>query len=309
MRELKKSLAEQRIYHAYIFEGPDGIGKRTLADTFCKAIFCASREDVPCGRCDACRRFDADVHPDYKVIMPQKNVISIEQIRDLIEDIYKKPYISDRKVYLLSDAQTMTMQAQNALLKTLEEPPIYSVIILLTTNIDSLLPTVTSRCLIYKLKPLSASIIERVLIERFGVPSAVARSIAPFSDGVIGKALAMAKDDVSQMLRQNSIENLRSLIERRWDVLFSVESFFIEHKDDVDFILNCWADEIRGKILQQRTEPLSGFTLIQWSSIMEYIDAARRAIASNANCQLAVDVLLLGILEVMDNAHSGRGAI
>lgn len=305
IKELKESLVRQTISHAYIFEGPAGAGKSTLANVFCQAIVCEDNQHKPCGLCDACRRFEAGTHPDYKVIAPEKNTIGVDRIRELIDDIYINPYTADRKVYVIDQAQSMTVQAQNALLKTLENPPPYAVIILLTTSTDNLLPTVVSRCLIYKLKPVSLPHIEDILICRFNVSPGDAKKAASASGGIVGKAISVANDTAWQALWQSALNNLQNLIRDRWNVFFAVEEFLVQHKDDIDVILDCWADYIRGKLLDME---VSDFTLFRWSSIMEYMDAARKALASNANYQLTADVLLLNILEVVDDAHSSGSA-
>ncbi|WP_049783321.1 DNA polymerase III subunit delta' [Mahella australiensis] len=305
IKELKEALVRQTISHAYIFEGPDGAGKSTLANVFCQAVVCEDNQHKPCGVCGACRRFEAGTHPDYKVIAPEKNTIGVDRIRELIDDIYINPYMADRKVYVIDQAQSMTVQAQNALLKTLENPPPYAVIILLTTSADNLLPTVVSRCLIYKLKPVSLHHIEDILICRFNVSADDAKKAAAASDGIVGKAISIANDTAWQALWQSALNNLQNLIRDRWNAFFAVEEFLVQYKDDIDVILDCWADYIRGRLLNME---VSDFTLFRWSSIMEYVDAARKALASNANYQLTVDVLLLNILEVVDDAHSSGSA-
>ncbi|MDK2902391.1 MAG: polymerase subunit delta [Clostridiales bacterium] len=299
IKELKEALAHQTISHAYIFEGPAGAGKSTLANAFCQAIVC--EEHKPCGVCGACRRFEAGTHPDYKVIAPEKNTIGVDKIRELIGDIYINPYMADRKVYVIDQAQSMTVQAQNALLKTLEDPPPYAVIILLTTGADNLLPTVVSRCLIYKLKPVPLTHVEDILIRLFNASPGDAKQAAAASDGIIGKAISIINDSAWQALRRSALNNLQNIVRDRWDAFFAAEQFLVEHKDDIDAILDSWADFIRGKLLDAK---VSDFTLFRWSSIMECVDAARKALASNANYQLTADVLLLNILEVVDNAHS-----
>ena len=153
--ELIDTLESNKIANSYMFIGEEGIGKVSFAKEFAKAIMCLSGNLKGFCKCDSCIKFDAFSNPDYMEIHEEKNLIKIDQIRALEDDIARKPIVSNKKVYVISDAKYMTEEAQNCLLKTLEEPPKYANIILVTSNENSLLPTVQSRCIKIKFSKLS----------------------------------------------------------------------------------------------------------------------------------------------------------
>lgn len=143
---LIKTIHTKSIIHSYLFTGIEGVGKSLFAREFAKAILCENEENTPCDKCKSCMQFENSNHPDFMIINPDGNSIKIEQIRFLIEKISEKPIISEYKVYIINDSDKMTMEAQNSLLKTLEEPPEYAVLILITSNESKLLNTIKSRC-------------------------------------------------------------------------------------------------------------------------------------------------------------------
>ena len=142
---LKKIIDTNNIAHSYMFVGKDSIGKLLFAKEFSKAILCTSDEKA-CNKCKSCIEFDTNNNPDFTIIEPEGNSIKIDQIRELTKKVYEKPVVSSRKVYIINDSQVMTKEAQNSLLKTLEEPPEYVTIILITSNENTFLPTIKSRC-------------------------------------------------------------------------------------------------------------------------------------------------------------------
>lgn len=307
INELKKSLSAGAIYHAYIFAGPEGIGKSALASAFAQGVLCKAKTDRPCGVCDACRRFLTGVHPDYKVIESKKSSIGIDAVREVIEDININPYMSDYKVYIIKNGENMTVQAQNALLKTLEDPPGYAVIIILASNIEKLLPTVVSRCLVYELKPVSTGKIEDFLLKKYNnISHEQAHEAAMLSEGIIGKALDVFNDDSLKSLSQGAIDVLLGLMAKGWDAFLDCEAFLFEHKDDADVVLDRWLDYAEEMACKKG---LSQIEVFEWLDIAEKIIAAKQILKRNANYQLSMDILLLDILEVIDNAHSSGSAL
>lgn len=149
-RNVKSNLNEvcksDKIAHGYIFLGVEGIGKKLIAKEFSKKILCLD-EEKNCQRCKSCIEFEGENHPDFKIINPDGKNIKIDQIREFQTKVYEKPVISKKKVYIIDDADLMTKEAQNCLLKTLEEPPNYVVIILIVSNENKLLNTIKSRCI------------------------------------------------------------------------------------------------------------------------------------------------------------------
>ena len=145
--ELQEVLYTGNISHSYLFIGQEGIGKKKIAEEFAKMILCLSEDKKPCNTCSACIKFNTCNNPDFIEVEPDGNSLKIAQIRSMQEKIYEKPIVSNKKVIIINDSDKMTEEAQNSLLKTLEEPPEYIVIILITANENKLLNTIKSRCL------------------------------------------------------------------------------------------------------------------------------------------------------------------
>ena len=167
IRHLKNAIETGKVSHSYIFTGEPGSGKKLLAGTFAAALQCESGESEPCMTCDSCKKVIGKNHPDIITVTHEKpGSISIDEVRDqVVRDVDIKPYCSPYKIYIIPDAEMMTVQAQNAILKTIEEPPEYAVIMLLTSNIDSLLPTIRSRCVRLDLKVVDDSLVKEYLME------------------------------------------------------------------------------------------------------------------------------------------------
>ena len=197
--QLQHAVASDRIAGAYLFVGPAGVGKETVARYFAQLIFCQQDTQPPtvCGTCLACRKVDSGNHPDLQIIQPDGNELKIGQIRELQKQIIYEPLEANWEVYILTDVDRMNDYAENALLKTLEEPPASSVLILLTSNIRVLLPTTRSRCQILQFHPMPTQELAEILVERFSVAPEQATRLAITADGAIGKALTqLEKDDV-----------------------------------------------------------------------------------------------------------------
>ena len=162
---LSKTIETNSVLHSYLFEGIDGIGKSSFAKEFAKAVLCNNENIKPCHQCKSCNSFANDNHPDYMFIERDGNSIKIEQIRYLIQKISEKPIESSKKVYIIDNADTMTVEAQNSLLKTLEEPPEYVCLILIASNESKLLNTIKSRCTKIFFTPIEDEKIEKYIKE------------------------------------------------------------------------------------------------------------------------------------------------
>ena len=199
IEQLQRTVASDRIAGAYLFVGPTGIGKETVARYFAQLIFCQQEAQPPavCGTCLACRKVDSGNHPDLQFIRPDGSELKIGQIRELQKQIIYEPFEASRKVYILTDVDRMNDYAENALLKTLEEPPASSVLILLTSNVRVLLPTTRSRCQILQFHPMPTQELAEILTNKFSVAPEQATALAIAADGAIGKALAqLEKGDI-----------------------------------------------------------------------------------------------------------------
>ena len=172
INHLQSAIRMNKISHAYILDGEEGAGKNLLASAFAQTLQCEKRQDEPCGQCRSCRQTESENQPDIiRVFHEKPNSIGVEDIREqLCNDIQIRPYSSPYKIYLVDEAEKMTVQAQNALLKTIEEPPAYGIILLLTTNSEAFLPTILSRCVTLKLRPVESSLIRNFLMEKLHIP-------------------------------------------------------------------------------------------------------------------------------------------
>ena len=186
---LQTALRLKSISHAYILNGEDGSGKRLIATAFTAALECSLGGDEPCGHCSSCMQMISGNHPDVSFITHEKSVISVDDIREQLNQLVLiKPYSSAYKVFIIDEAEKMNDQAQNALLKTLEEPPEYAVIFLLTNNENSLLETIRSRCVKLDTRPLPKEQIRAYLMEHLSLPDYQADLAATFSCGNLGEA-------------------------------------------------------------------------------------------------------------------------
>lgn len=192
VEQLQHTVASDRIAGAYLFVGPTGVGKETVARYFAQLIFCQQEtySPVACGTCLACRKMESGNHPDLQFIRPEGSFLKIGQIRELQKQIIYEPLEASRKIYILTDVERMNAEAENCLLKTLEEPPAASVLILLTANIRALLPTTRSRCQILQFHPMPTQELAKILVEQFSVAPEQATALAIAADGAIGTALA-----------------------------------------------------------------------------------------------------------------------
>ena len=192
---MQNAIRAGKISHAYLLTGEKGSGKTQLAKTFAMALQCEKHGTDPCGVCPSCKKALSGNHPDIVYVRHDKpNSVSVDDIRgQVVSDVAIRPYESPYKVYIIDDASKMTPQAQNALLKTLEEPPAYAVLLLLADNAEMLLPTILSRCVMLRLKPVSDSEIKAFLMNRLHVPDYQAEIEASFAQGNPGKARQIAE--------------------------------------------------------------------------------------------------------------------
>lgn len=217
-----------KVSHAYIIEGEEGLGKRLMAQTFAKTLQCEAKGEEACDVCQSCRLFDTNNHPDVKhIIATKKTGIGVDDIREQVnKDVHIKPYMFDYKVYIIHEAEKMTVQAQNALLKTIEEPPSYVRFLLLATYTHSFLPTVLSRCVLVKLKPISDVMIRRYLDQVMHVPDYQAKVYSAFARGNIGRALSLKDSESFKEMREALIGVMKVVASgSKYKVIDQVEVF------------------------------------------------------------------------------------
>jgi len=194
VRALRSSIQRSSVAHAYLFTGPRSSGKTTAALAFAAALNCPdlSPDGDACGVCMSCIRIQAGTDADVQVISPEKDQTTIDQMRDMIRDLSYAPLSGKYRIFIVEQADTLNTDSENCILKILEEPPSYAVLILLSSNPNSLLPTIRSRCRIVRFRRATASEVEEALQERFDLPEDKLRTTAACSQGLVGRAFRMA---------------------------------------------------------------------------------------------------------------------
>ena len=210
---LKNAIRMEKVSHAYILNGENNAGKMMLAEAFAMALQCEAHKEEPCMECRSCHQAKDHNQPDIIYVSHDKpNVISVDDIRQQINnDIVIKPYNSKYKIYIVDEAEKMNPQAQNALLKTIEEPPAYGIILLLTTNADSFLPTILSRCITLNLKSVNEELIKSHLMKKYQIPDYQADVCAAFAQGNVGKAIQLAASDEFNELKASALSVVKKL--------------------------------------------------------------------------------------------------
>jgi DNA polymerase-3 subunit delta' len=234
-RSLINSIKKNQVSHCYLFEGPEGMGKYELALIFAQSLLCSNFHEEPCNQCKNCIKVNSFNHPDLHIVNEEGKGIKREDIDELINSIYKKPYEAEIKVYIIKDAHLMTPQAANTFLKTLEEPPGDAVMILLTVNSNLLLPTIVSRCQELKFRSVSK---ETILSFLKDFDDEKAELAANYSKGILNKAISIAqgKDDILKK-REEIIEIFDRIINSDSEIIYELESYFENQKDNIDLII------------------------------------------------------------------------
>jgi len=204
MELLKRGMISHKGAQSYLFLGSDGIGKKWVALQFAKALNCLERDDQAadaCDRCLSCRKINDGLHPDVLVLEPEHQTLKVDQVRQMQRDLAYKPYEGSSRVCILAGADRMAPNMSNILLKTLEEPPLHTVLILLANNSRRILPTIVSRCQLIRFNALPVSVVAKWLAEQKGLPEWEAHLLASLSEGSPGKALEL-QGDIGQIPRK-----------------------------------------------------------------------------------------------------------
>ena len=212
---IRNAVSMDQVTHAYILNGERGAGKKLVAKLFATTLLCEEGGPDPCNRCHSCRQAEGGNHPDIIWVTHEKpNSISVDDIREQVNNtIMIKPYQGPYKVYVIDHADIMTPQAQNALLKTIEEPPQYAVIMLLTENAEMLLPTIASRCVMLKLRYIRDILIKKYLMETLKVPDYKADMCTAFAQGNLGRAIMLANSEHYNEIREEAVQTLKYIYE------------------------------------------------------------------------------------------------
>lgn len=295
---LSNSIKLNMISHAYMFEGPEGVGKNTMARELATTLL--EMENL----------FNS---PDYIEINPTGNSIKIAQIRNLQSDILVKPYKS-YKIYVINEAQKMTVEAQNALLKTLEEPPKYAIIILITNNKESLLDTIKSRCEIIKFTPIPLVEVADYLTQT-GVDKKRALLLANFSRGSMQKAIELSESEEFHIMRDEVQKYVEIFLTGSMLDIIDIQSSIENYKDNIMNVLDLLVNYFRDIMMVKENIDSSmiinldrlifiknmsvKITYSQLSKIIDIIEETKNKLRSNCNFNISIQVMTLNIYEVI----------
>ncbi|HSH36940.1 DNA polymerase III subunit delta' [Schnuerera sp.] len=313
IENLRNAIEKDHISHCYLFEGEESLGKKMVALTFAKTLLCKEQGFEPCNRCNSCLKFDNLNHPDMKLIEPEKNLIRKKVIDNLIKKINIGPLESKRKIIIIDDSHQMRVEGQNALLKTLEEPPSYINIILITSNSNNLIPTILSRSQIIKFYPVENEKIVELLNTEYNKTIEEASFIAHFTKGSIGKSIMLSQSDEFFNKRDEIIEIINDIVNGDKAKIFNSIEFFIKNKDIYEEVLDIilyWFRDLM--IFQQARDSeliinrdkiplLSNQSYLNVDRINDIIDniiETKQNIDKNVNYQLSIETMLLGMQEV-----------
>ena len=315
IKHLQNAAARDAVSHSYIFAGEKGSGKKLLAKVFAMTLQCEHHGKEPCLQCSSCKKAMNRNHPDIIYVTHEKpNSIGIEDIREqLISDVAIKPYTGPYKIYIVDEAEKLTVQAQNALLKTIEEPPSYAVILLLVNNGGSLLPTIASRCVTLNFKPVRDDVIKKYLMEELHVPDYQAEISVAFAQGNVGKAKQIATaEDFSEMMQAafrilkkgkdmevyEMVDAIKALSEQKHTVYEYLDLFLVWFRDVLLFKAT---REIDGLVFRQEYNDIknradtSSYEGLE--TIIKAIETAKARLQANVNFDLTMELLFLTIRE------------
>lgn len=278
--DLRNIIKTGNISHSYMFIGTEGIGKKEFAKEFAKAILC--QEEITCNRCKSCIEFENDNNPDFYYVGLEENSIKIDTIRKMQQKVQELPIVSNKKVYIIDDSEYMTKEAQNCLLKTLEEPPEFVTIILITSNENLILNTVKSRCTKVYFKNIPDDLIKRYLNEKYNMT--IDEELLKSANGSIQKAIKLNdKQDIYIKLREvfSNIENYHVL-----EAMNHLEILY-QSKDNIFELLD-YANVLFLEQIKNNTK---------YIDYIEYIEQAKKRIRQNCNYDMTIDNLIFKIWE------------
>ena len=311
---LQNAISAKKISHAYIINGEKSSGKEFIARVFAMTLQCEKGGTEPCQECHSCKQALSDNQPDIIYVSHEKpNTISVDDIRAQINnDIAIKPYSSPYKIYIMNEAEKMTPQAQNAILKTLEEPPEYAVIMLLTSNVNGLLPTILSRCVVLNMKPVD-DLVRNFLMQQLQVPDYKAEVCVAFARGNIGKAKSLASSEDFDNIKNEALSLLKYIQDMDLSEITAAIKKITEYKLQINDYLDLIAIWYRDVLLFKATsdvnhlvfrEEISAIRRVAQRSsyegieeVIEALDKAKRRLDANVNFDLTMELLMLEIKE------------
>lgn len=312
---LQNAISSGKVSHAYIINGEKSSGKEYIARVFAMALQCEKGETEPCQECHSCKQALSDNHPDIiRVTHEKPNTISVDDIRSQVNnDVHIKPYSRPYKIYIINEAEKMNTQAQNAILKTLEEPPEYVVILLLTTNVKAFLPTIQSRCVVLNMRPVPDQLMTKYLMEQLHVPDYKAEVCVAFARGNIGKAKALASSEDFENVKAEALSLLKYIKDMELHEIIAAIKKITEYKLEINDYLDIFAIWYRDVLLFKATNDVNHLVfreeiqtlrkVAQCSSyegiekIIEALDNAKKRLDANVNFDLTMELLMLTIQE------------
>lgn len=315
LKYISSAVENNRVSHAYILNGERGSGKKMLANLFAMTLLCETGDNEPCGKCHSCKQAESGNHPDIiRVTHEKPNSISVDDIRTQVNNTVDiKPYQGPYKVYIIPQADMMTPQAQNAILKTIEEPPSYAVFLLLTENAETLLPTINSRCVMLKLRNIKDTLIKKYLMENLEIPDYKADMCTAFAQGNMGRAIMLANSDHFNEIREEAVQLLKHISEMELNEIVAavknISVYKLEITDYLDIIMIWYRDVLLYKATkeidkvvfkdqlqsikeQARKSSYKGIELI-----LESLEKAKARLKANVNFDLVMELLFLTIKE------------
>ncbi len=315
IEHLQNAVRMGKVSHAYILNAPASSGKMMIAEAFAATLQCEEKGTQPCTKCHSCKQAASHNHPDIIYVRHEKpNTISVDDIRlQINQDIVVKPYSSPYKIYIVDDAEKMNIQAQNALLKTIEEPPSYGVILLLTTNADAFLPTILSRCIRLDLKPVADAKLKDFLMKKCGVVDYQADICVDFSQGIVGKAITLASSSHFNEIKDAALQLVKRVKDIDLSEMIAAVKHISEYKLDINDFFDMMMIWYRDVLLYKATTDVNGLVFkdevyeikkqANTSSyhgielIMEGLQKAKMRLDANVNFELVIELLLLTIKE------------
>ena len=324
---LQSAIATDKVSHAYILNGPDNSGKMMLAEAFATTLQCERNTEnpseggvrtahpEPCMECRSCKQAAGKNQPDIIYVRHEKpNTISVDDIRTQVNhDIVIKPYSSRYKIYIIDEAEKMNVQAQNALLKTIEEPPAYAVILLLTTNAEAFLPTILSRCVLLNLKAVPDEKIRGYLMEHYQIPDYHADICVAFAQGTVGKAIRLACSERFGELKASALQLIRRLDDidfyEMGEAVRQISYYKLEINDYFELMTVWYRDVLMYKATKdvnslifkdevyeiKREAERSSYGGLE--TIIKALHKAQIRLNANVNFDLVIELLLLTIKE------------
>ncbi len=310
---MKKALQLHTVSHAYILNGEKGMGKKLIADVFSTTLQCEAGGDEPCMECRSCKQAVGRNHPDIKWITHEKPAsISVDEIREqLVNDMGIKPYSGRYKIYIIDEGEKMTPSAQNTLLKTIEEPPAYGIVIILTANREMLLQTILSRCVSLDLRAVDSSAVKTYLIEKINVPDYRAAMAAKFAGGNLGKAIDIASSEEFNQLKDDVVRTLKNVDRMSAADINQTVKEAATYKEQMDVYLHLITTWYRDVLLCKASDNDRALVFTEESAairkqaravsydgleaIFKEIDELKTRLKSNVNFDVSLELLFINI--------------